>query len=86
MKIICALVFMVVAVQASFMGINEKWRIRHEWWRQHNDSLTERERSALVADGANLTLGPLILGGGRALLLFSITALVLHFVVKRKTH
>lgn len=51
------------ATEYASMEIEEKWRIRSEWVRDHEDSLTENEMSAVSADGANRVLGPLLIGG-----------------------
>lgn len=81
-KLVFVLVFTYVALEASSMAIREKWRIRHEWGRQNEASLTDRERGALTADGANLTMGPLIYGGGYSLLIFGVALIVSSIIVK----
>lgn len=74
LKVLFALLFTYFAMQASFAAIAEKWRIRHEWADKQNwESLTQKERDVLCADGANLTLGPVIFGGGFSFLIFGTT-------------
>ncbi|MEN9359757.1 MAG: hypothetical protein RL095_1292 [Verrucomicrobiota bacterium] len=58
------------AIEASFLDIQEKWQIRHDWSRKHWDELSEQERRIFISDGANLVFGPLFKGGSAALLIF----------------
>jgi TRAP-type C4-dicarboxylate transport system permease small subunit len=82
-KFTLILIFTCATIWGSFMAIQEKWRIRHEWGFKNWDSLTEKEQSKLIADGANLTMGPLIFGGGYAFLFFGIALIISSIAVKK---
>ena len=49
-----------LAADFSAREIQEKWRIRGEWAETHKDRMTDAGWDALMTDGANLVLGPLI--------------------------
>ena len=83
-KIISFLILIYVAMIASSMQISEKWRIRHEWGHANESTITDRERRALTADGANLVMGPMIYGGGGGFLVFSIALIISSFVIRKK--
>lgn len=51
-----------LAVEASSLQIQEKWRIRGEWAANNPDEMTQKGWAALAADGANLTMGPFLMG------------------------
>jgi len=67
------------------MQIQEKWRIRHEWAEQNSATLSDKERLALISDGANLLLGPIIYGGGYSVLVFGISLVVSSVIVREIT-
>lgn len=62
LKVVTILGFGLIALDFSAREIAEKWRLRHEWADDHGEQMTEAQRESLYADGANLTLGPLIDG------------------------
>jgi hypothetical protein len=55
-------IFVSASLAADFSAreIQEKWRIRGEWAETHKDRMTDAGWDALMTDGANLVLGPLI--------------------------
>ena len=73
----------VGAVQASYLEIVEKWRIRHEWADGNKEAISHRDQEALNADGANVVLGPIILGGKWSLLVFGPALFLSSFLVRR---
>jgi len=77
------------AIEYSSREIEEKWRIRSEWVQTNQDSLTENERSAVLADGANRVLGPILIGGQstvfRAGIVLAVLAMVRFAIVRKKT-
>ncbi len=82
-KLALIFAFTYTAIWASFLGIQEKWRIRHEWGVKNWDSLTDKEQIKLTADGANLTLGPLIFGGSYAFLSFGLALIISSVAIKK---
>ena len=82
LKVLLAITFTYLAVQASSAAIFEKWRIRYEWGKQNRSSVTEQEDTALCADGANLLMGPFIYGGGYSFWCFGAT-LVGSSIIRR---
>lgn len=81
-KSILLLVFSYAAIWSSSTAIQEKWRIRHEWGKQNWQSLTNKEQMRLMADGGNLTMGPLIYGGGYSFLVFASALLISSIIVR----
>lgn len=61
-KILVIIACGFAATKLSFREIEEKWRIRTDWAERHNDTLSDAEREALTADGANRSLGPFLIG------------------------
>jgi len=61
-KLILILGFSAVATVYSGREIQEKWKIRGEWAEAHPDQMTTDGWDALTADGANLTIGPVVYG------------------------
>jgi hypothetical protein len=51
-----------ITTDYSSREIEEKWRIRYEYAKEHETELTEDERHAVTVDGANRLLGPLMFG------------------------
>jgi hypothetical protein len=80
-KVILFLGFSFLALQASSAAITEKWRIRHAWGDENWEQLSEQEQNALMTDGANLVLGPVLEGGGYAFWLFG-GVLVLSRIIR----
>lgn len=70
LKVLFAIGFTYLALDASSAAIFEKWRIRQEWGEHNRESLTEEESRVLYADGGNLVMGPFIYGGRYSVLLF----------------
>lgn len=66
------LAFSLFAIEASGLAIREKWRIRHDWGKVHQDQLTEKQRQALITDGANLVFGPIVFGAQAFAILLSL--------------
>lgn len=86
LRVLFALGFICLAIHASSMAIVEKWRIRQEWGEKRS-SLTEEEITKLYADGANLSIGPIIYGGGFSFLILGATLVgssVIRIIVTRK--
>ncbi|MCA9215468.1 MAG: hypothetical protein KDB27_20525 [Planctomycetales bacterium] len=75
-KLVAIGVFSMLATEFSAQAIHEKWRIRREWADLHPDQMTEAGLDALYADGANLTLGPVIFGFRAFVLFVGITVLL----------
>lgn len=75
-KLIAIAGFVFFATEFSAQEIQEKWRLRREWADRNPTQMTEDGLSALVADGANLTLGPLK-NGFQAFLLFAAVTIAL---------
>lgn len=75
------LAFTFLATELSSHEIQEKWRIRGEWAKANKDQLTDTDRSALQADGANLALAPFFYGF-RAMLLFVAVSVAVFFLRK----
>jgi len=80
-KAILLLTFSLLALQASSAAITEKWKIRHAWGEKNWIQLSEQEQNALMADGANLVMGPFLVGGAYAFWLFG-GVLVLSRIVR----
>ena len=51
-----------ITTDYSSREIEEKWRIRYKYAKEHEAELTEDERHAVTVDGANRLLGPLMFG------------------------
>ncbi|WP_157606020.1 hypothetical protein [Schlesneria paludicola] len=67
---ILAVIFLsFVAAEVSSWETTEKWRIRSDWASKNTAQMTEIHRAALIADGANLALGPVV-SGMQAFLIF----------------
>ena len=81
LKCVTIFVFAYLAADFSAREIQEKWRIRGEWAENHKDQMTDAGWNALVADGANLVMGPLISGFQATAILVGV-ALAL-FVVRK---
>lgn len=79
LKVVAILAFSVVATDFSAREIQEKWHLRGEWADTHKDQMTDAGWDALTADGANLTLGPLIYGF-QAMAIFAAIAFVIVFI------
>lgn len=71
-KLIAALGFAYYAAIYAEAEIFEKWRIRREWAAAHKELMTEANQHALTVDGANLTLGPILMGVQALGLLFAV--------------
>jgi hypothetical protein len=69
MTCLAVLLFTWFAMATCSLAINEKWRLRREWGERHASSVTEEQRTALITDGANIVVGPLLFAGC-ALLIF----------------
>ncbi len=83
LKIFLFLLLCVMAIGASFIEIDEKWRIRHEWV-QNNSQDSVRQFNN---EGANMLFGPFEFGGKYAFWTFG-SALILSSVwvrMNRKT-
>jgi hypothetical protein len=61
-KIMAIVALAVAATEYSAREIEEKWRIRAVWAKDHSALMTSAAWDALATDGANRTLGPLIYG------------------------
>ena len=87
LKVGTVVVFSVLAIRASELEITEKWRLRAQL--HDNPSLTEEEKIAIFADGANRIAGP-IAGGGGAFVIFTGLLLSARFIRRyrevRPTH
>lgn len=81
LKAVAIVAFAFVATDFSAREIQEKWRLRGEWADTHRDQMTDAGWDALTADGANLTLGPLIYGV-LAMAIFVAAAIIL-FVIRQ---
>ncbi len=79
LKAIAIVAFAFVATEFSAREIQEKWRLRGEWADTHRDQMTDAGWAALTADGANLTLGPLIYGV-QAMAIFVAVAFILSVI------
>lgn len=77
-------VFSFIAMAFSAQEIDTKWRTRHEWTRNHADTLTENQQRISNADGANLVFGP-ILYGFQAFIMFVSVAMITTLVRLAKT-
>lgn len=53
----------IVSTVASSLEIERKWKLRWEFTQQNWESLTEDQATAAIADGANRTIGPVVMGG-----------------------
>lgn len=74
---------LVVAVSGSDLAIREKWRLRHRWADNNVEILTDSQQQYLNADGANLVMGPILIGGFWAFLVIGISMLL--FALLRMT-
>lgn len=66
-------------------AIQEKWRLRKEWALAHPTQMTEQRQTALISDGANLTMGPLI-SGFQAFVVFTIVVGILYFARTKRAY
>ena len=76
LKVVTIFAIGFIAFEVSAREIAEKWRLRLEWASHHPEQLTDAARESLTADGANLTLGPLIYGLQATALLMGIAAVL----------
>jgi hypothetical protein len=86
-KAVLLLAFSILALQASSAAITEKWRIRHAWGEENWEQLSEQEQNALTADGANLVMGPFLVGGANAFWLFGgvlVLSRIIRFTAKKQ--
>ncbi|MBB3209869.1 hypothetical protein FHS27_005714 [Rhodopirellula rubra] len=84
-KLIAIIGLTIFATHSSAVEIQEKWRIRGQWADLHSDQMSESDMNALMADGANLVIGPFF-NGFVAMLNFSVVALsllVIRLIVVR---
>ena len=84
-KIFAFLGLSYLAMEASYWQIAEKWQIRHDWGEQNQALLSERDKNALIADGANLLMGPVLVGGKWALLVFGAALVVSSCIVRGRS-
>lgn len=77
LNLVVVLACVAFAIEYSSREIEEKWRLRYEYVEQHRDALTERQQAAGIADGANRTLGPILIGGFGAVARCSMVLVIL---------
>jgi hypothetical protein len=61
-KVLVILACGFATIKLSAREIEEKWSIRWDWAQRHENTLSDAEREALTADGANRLLGPFSYG------------------------
>jgi hypothetical protein len=61
-KVLVILACGFATIKLSAREIEEKWSIRWDWAQRHENTLSDAEREALTADGANRALGPFLIG------------------------
>ena len=62
-KILLLAALPILATLASSLEIERKWQLRWEFSKQNWELFTEDQERAAIADGANRTMGPVIMGG-----------------------
>ena len=62
-KLLFLVALPMFATLASSLEIERKWQLRQEFAEENGESFTEDQQMASVADGANRTMGPVIMGG-----------------------
>lgn len=77
LNLVAVLACMIFAIEVSSYEIEEKWRIRFEYVERNRDALTEGQRRASTADGANRVLGPILIGGYDAIVRCSVVLFLL---------
>ena len=71
-----------LAIAAAAMEISEKWRIRDEWVEANKEHIADSQMNILIVDGANLALGPIIIGAGYGTLIFGSALAVSSLLVR----
>ena len=61
-KLLFLVALPIFASVASSLEIERKWQLRQEFAEENRESLTEDQAMAATADGANRTMGPVLMG------------------------